>query len=309
MGPACLFRLFCAALAVGAQGQVAYYTVATLAGNGSALWFDGAGAGASFSSPYGVAVDASGNVIVADFANHRIRKVSPLGVVTTLAGSGANAFADGAGAGASFSLPFGVAVDASGNMFVADYGNHRVRKVSPGGVVSTLAGNGSAMFADGGISIASFYYPRGVAVDASGNVIVADAANHRIRKVTPGGMVSTLAGSGAAAFADGSGVAASFNNPSGVAVDASGNVFVADSSNHRIRKVTPGGAVSTLAGSGGGRVCRWFWCGRIFQFPFRRGRRRKRQCDCCGSFESTHPQSDTRGRGYNARGERFGRVC
>jgi sugar lactone lactonase YvrE len=222
--------------------------VTTLAGS-TYGFADGTGTGASFYFPTGVAVDSSGNVIVADSNNHRIRKVTPGGVVTTLAGGGSYGFSDGAGAGALFMDPSGVAVDSRGNVIVADRNNHRIRKLTPGGVVTTLAGSGSATFADGTGAGASFNWPAGVAVDNSGNVIVADQRNHRIRKLTPGGVVTTLAGSDTRASADGTGAGASFNFPTGVAVDSSGNVVVVDSGNNRIRKVTPGGVVSTLAGS------------------------------------------------------------
>ncbi len=247
--------------------------VTTLAGSGSPAFADGTGAGASFNLPHGVAVDSSGNVIVADHYNHRIRKVTPGGVVTTLAGSSGGAFADGTGAGASFYFPLGVAVDSSGNVIVADQSNHRIRKVTPGGVVTTLAGDGfgapnAGRWVDGTGAGASFNYPYGVAVDSSGNVIVADTANQRIRKVTPGGVVTTLAGSGSYAFADGTGAGAAFNYPSGVAVDSSGNVIVADAHNHRIRKVTPGGVVTTLAGSSGGAFADGTGAGASFYFPF-----------------------------------------
>ena len=154
-------------------------------------------------------------------------------------------FSNGIGTSATFNSPSGVAVDASGNVFVADRSN-RIRKITPGGVVSTLAGNGTAAFADGTGTGAKFDFPVGVAVYVNGDVLVADTNNLRIRKVTPGGVVTTLAGSGSAAFADGTGAAASFYAPYAVAADTSGNVFVGDSA--RIRKVNPLGVVSTLAG-------------------------------------------------------------
>ena len=197
-------------------------------------------------------MDGDGNVLVADSDHHRIRKISPNGVVTTLAGSGEEDFADGIGTAASFSSPCGVAVDGDGNVLVADYGNHRIRKISPNGVVTTLAGSGEGDFADGIGAAASFSSPFGVAVDGDGNVLVADSMNHRIRKISPNGVVTTLAGSGEGDFADGIGTAASFNSPCGVAVDGDGNVLVADSMNHRIRKISPNGVVTTLAGSGEG---------------------------------------------------------
>ncbi len=224
-------------------------SVSTLAGNGTAGFVDGIGSSARFYSPYGIAVDANGNVYVSESV-HRIRKVTPSGVVTTLAGSGNNGLTDGAGSSAQFFYPSGIAVDTNGNVYVADRENHCIRKVTPDGVVSTLAGSGIAGVVDGVGSSARFYFPQSVAVDASGNVFVADGNNHRIRKVTPSGAVSTFAGNGTAGFADGSVSSAKFNEPYGITVDTAGNVYVADCKNHRIRKITPSGIVSTVAGNG-----------------------------------------------------------
>jgi serine/threonine-protein kinase len=167
-----------------------------------------------------------------------------------LAGSGSAGFEDGAGAAAQFYRPSGVAVDGEGSIIIADWGNHAVRKLTPDGTVSTLAGSGRQGFADGAGTAAQFYYPRDVAVDGEDSIIIADYVNHRVRKITPDGTVSTLAGSGRAGFADGAGAAAQFNGPSGVAVDGKGSIIITDSGNHRVRKITPDGTVSTLAGSG-----------------------------------------------------------
>jgi len=185
-----------------------------------------------------VSVDANGNVYVADTDNSRIRKITPMGVVSTLAGNSTRGFVDGAGSAAKFDVPVGVAVDANGNVFVVDRNNHSIRKISPAGMVSTLAGNGTYGFSDGIGSAAKFYFPKGVAVDAYGNVFVADHDNSRIRKITTIGMVSTLAGNGKHLFEDGVGLTAKFSFPTGVAVDVKGNVFVADLGNNRIRKIT-----------------------------------------------------------------------
>ncbi|CAN5504565.1 hypothetical protein BH10ACT2_BH10ACT2_10600 [soil metagenome] len=201
---------------------------------------------ARFAYPDGVAVDAAGNVYVADTDNHRIRKITPAGIVTTLAGS-TNGFTDGIGAAAQFSSPHGVAVDATGNVYVADTDNQRIRKITAAGDVTTLAGNGNADWVDDNGTSAQFDHPRGIAVDTAGNVYVGDSANNRIRKITPGGDVSTLAGS-TQGWVDGNGATAQLSFPWGVAVDAAGNVYVADRGNNRIRKITPGGDVTTLAG-------------------------------------------------------------
>jgi len=225
--------------------------VSTLAGNGTAGYADGTVTTAMFHNPIGVAVDGSGTVYVADGLNHCIRKITSAGEVTTLAGSGTAGFADGTGTAAQFNRPFGVAVDGSGTVYVADYFNHRIRKITAAGVVSTLAGDGTAAFADGTGTAAQFNRPFGVVVDGTGTVYVADQNNNRIRKITSLGVVSTLAGSGFG-FADGAGTAAQFSGPQGITVDALGAVYVADRGNHRIRKITPSGVVSTLAGSGFG---------------------------------------------------------
>ena len=229
--------------------------VTTLAGlAGSSGSADGTGSAARFYDPVGVAVDGSGNVYVADERNHTIRKITPAGDVTTLAGLAGNAgSADGTGSAALFHDPMGVAVDGSGNVYVADQTNHTIRKITPAGDVTTLAGlAGNAGSADGTGSAARFFYPQGVAVDGSGNVYVGDMNNCLIRKITPAGDVTTLAGlASSTGSADGTGSAARFYFPMGVAVDGSGNVYVADYNNDLIRKITPAGDVTTLAGLAG----------------------------------------------------------
>ena len=190
----------------------------------------------------GVAVDWEGNVYVA--SGNLISKISSSGNVTLLAGGAGGYFEDGQGQSASFSWPEGLAVDGSGNVFVADSQNHAIRKISPSGNVTTLAGpragwsSGIAGYANGQGTEARFNYPTGVTVDGSGNVYVAEYGNNRIRKISPSGNVTTLAGSGTAGFADGQGSAAMFDYPTGVTVDGSGNVYVADFGNNRIRKIT-----------------------------------------------------------------------
>ncbi len=230
--------------------------VTTLAGTpGSPGSSDGSGGAAQFNSPAGLAVDASGNVYVADSLNSTIRIITPAGVVTTFAGTpGAQGTTDATGKAARFDFPIGVALDASGNVYVADSGNETIRKISPSGAVTTLAGTPTIMGAgDGTGKAAQFDNPAGVAVDGSGNVFVADSGNGTIRKITPAGVVTTLAGaaigSGGGGSAAGTGTAALFDDPTGVALDGSGNIYVADSRNNLIRKMTPAGVVTTLAGT------------------------------------------------------------
>jgi hypothetical protein len=224
--------------------------VSTLAGSGTNGFADGPGSTAQFAYPFGVAADGSGNVYVADTDNNRIRKIDSLGVVSTLAGTGTAGFADGPGATAQFKYPYGVGVDGSGNVYVADTHNQRIRKIDSLGIVSTLAGTGITGFADGPGATAQFKYPHGVVVDGSGNVFVADTINQRIRKIDSLGVVSTLAGTGIAGFAEGPGATAQFDYPQGLAFDGSSNLYVADSYNNRIRKIDSFGVASTLAGSG-----------------------------------------------------------
>ena len=229
--------------------------VTTLAGSGTQGSTDASGSAASFSGPSGVAVTREGIIYVADTLNNRIRKVTPAGVVTTLAGSGVQGSTNGSGSAASFSGPTGLAIGPDGNIYVADTNNNRIRKVTPDGIVTTLAGSGTGAFADAPLgpgSSASFNGPKGIVIDSDGNIYVADTFNARIRKVTSSGLVTTLAGSGAATWVDNTGSAASFSSPSGLAIDLDGNIYVADTTNHRIRKVTPAGVVTTLAGSGTG---------------------------------------------------------
>jgi ABC-type branched-subunit amino acid transport system substrate-binding protein/sugar lactone lactonase YvrE len=265
-------------------------TVSTLAGDGHWGYRDGPGAQARFNGVEGgMAVDRQGNIYVAE-RGHRIRRITPdglalpapvgaaqvssvEGMVSTVAGTGVPGYADGPASTAQFNYPNGVAVDAGGNVYVADTFNHRIRVIRPAGpalpapvgaaqvsssegVVSTLAGDGEAGHRDGPAAQAQFDAPTDVAVDAAGVIYVADSRNNRIRTISPEGMVSTLAGSGERGFRDGPPDQAQFDGPSRLAVDASGNVYVCDSldrefrGNHAVRRIAPDGTVTTLAGNG-----------------------------------------------------------
>lgn len=278
-----------------------------LAGGGSSNSSpDGTGALATFQSPQQIVADAAGNLFVTDFFNHIVRKITPAGVVTTIAGSPTIAgTTDGTGTLARLTNPIGLTIDTTGNLYVssgdnvvrkidtnlvvssiagstntvffrdgtgtfasfsglrsfafgpdgniyaADGSHHVIRKITPQGVATTFVGSPTVSgFADGTGSAALFNQPQGVAFDTQGNLYVAETGSPRIRKVTPAGVVSTLAGSGVSGFADGTGTAAQFNLPLGLVVDAQGNVYVADTLNDRIRKITPDGVVSTVVGTG-----------------------------------------------------------
>lgn len=226
-------------------------TVATVAGSVANRGnTDATGSAATFSQPIGIAQDSSGTYYVADAMNHTIRKVTSAGAVTTLAGSAGNSgSADGTGAAARFNYPTGIAVDNSGNAYVADTTNNLVRKISPAGNVTTIAGlAGVSGSSDGSDSFALFNQPGGLAVDSAGNVYLADTGNSTIRKITPAHAVTTLAGlPGIAGFKDGTGSDAWFNQPRSVTLDSTGNVYVADTGNATIRKITPAGVVTTLS--------------------------------------------------------------
>ena len=242
--------------------------VSTLAGSGVLGNTNGTGTASSFNFPMGVTVDAAGNIYVADSENNLIRKITPTGIVSTLAGSGLSGKTNGTGIAASFYQPTSVAVDAAGNVYVADSENNLIRKITPVGIVSTLAGSGTAGSINGTGTAASFNFPQGVAVDATGNVYVAESGgNSLIRKITPAGIVSTLAGGGYG-NANGTGTAASFGGPSGVAVDVAGNVYVADQGNNLIRKISSAGVVSTLAGNGVQNKINGTGTAASFNFPY-----------------------------------------
>jgi serine/threonine-protein kinase len=223
--------------------------VNTIAGNGSA-GFSNTKNQVTFNFPNGVGVDFAGNVYVADQENSAIRAINITGVTTTFAGKGFQGFVNGRDTSARFNAPAGIAVGPGGNMYVADNGNNVIRKITAGGTVTTFAGTGERGATNGAAATATFNQPQAVAVDSSGNVYVADQGNNLIRKISPQGVVTTLAGNGTAGNTNATGTAASFNGPAGIAVDAGGNVYIGDSKNNLIRKITKDGVVSTLTGTG-----------------------------------------------------------
>ena len=239
------------------------YTITTIAGNNTAGFTGdgGAATAAELNGPFTVWVDSGGNLYIADQDNQRIRKVSS-GNITTVAGSGTNAYSGDGGAAtkASLSFPQGVAVDASGNIFIADTNNYTVRKVTTSGTISTVAGiqtQGGGYSGDGGPgTAANLAHPAQLAFDAAGSLYIADPPENAIRKLTTAGIISTVAGYGGQTFSGDGGVATSagLNNPDGVAVDKAGNLYISDTLNHRIRMVNTAGIISTIAGTGGGRL-------------------------------------------------------
>ncbi len=216
---------------------------------------DGGPAGsAKLNSPRSVTIDPTGNLYVADTQNQRVRKVTPAGIITTVAGNGTRGFSGDGGLAITAALadPYGVAVDAAGNLYIGDTGNHRIRKVTPEGVITTVAGNGSEGFSgDGGPATSATMSPMGLAFDAAGSLYVADAG--RVRKITPEGVISTVAGIGIRGLSGDGGPATSARlGPHDLAFDTAGNLYVSDTRNCRIRKITPSGVITTVAGSGTG---------------------------------------------------------
>jgi uncharacterized protein (TIGR03437 family) len=233
-------------------------TIGTVAGNGSPGFAGDGGpaTGAALNDPFAISLDAAGNLYIADTGNSRIRKVTHTGAITTIAGNGSQGFSGDGGPAPSAALmyPSAAVIDATGNLFIADTGNNRIRRVATNGTIGTVAGNGSYSFSgDGGSALnAALAYPSGVAVDTAGILYVADTRNSRIRKVTPNGAISTVAGNGSYRFSGDGGPAlsATLNTPGGVTVDSAGNVYLTDTLNNRVRKVTPGGIITTIAGNG-----------------------------------------------------------
>jgi hypothetical protein len=203
----------------------------------------------------GLAFDSAGNLYIVDGNNSRVRRVTADHFIRTIAGNGTMSFAGdgGAATAASLNLPTGLVIDSAGALYIADGGNSRVRKVSPDGVIATVAGNGQwDVPVDGIPATQSRISPGGMAVDAVGNLYIADTGHHKIRKVGAGGIITTVAGNGTAGFSGDGGpaTAASLNYPSGIVLDAGGNVYISDRQNNRIRKVSPTGLISTIAGTG-----------------------------------------------------------
>jgi ABC-type branched-subunit amino acid transport system substrate-binding protein len=232
-------------------------SVSTLAGDGYRGYQDGPGPQARFAGAIGgMAIDRQGNIYIPEPLVHRIRRVTPDGFVSTLAGTGNPGYADGPIATAQFSGPTGLAVDAARNVYVADLGNHCVRLIRHDGTVTTLAGTGEPGYRDGPTGEAQFDGPTDVAVNSMGVLYVADSGNDRIRAISPDGMVTTLAGSGRRGFKDGPPEQAEFNAPWKLALAADGTLYVVDGvavfarGNHAVRCVAPDGTVSTLAGTG-----------------------------------------------------------
>ena len=210
---------------------------------------DGTGTAAKFKDPNSIAIGSDGNFFVSDFGNNTIRKITPEGIVTTLAGSGTAGSADGTGASASFNYPQGLVVDSKNNIFVCDSENNLIRKVTSEGVVTTFAGSGASGSNDSATGTsATFRYPWGITIDSNDNLYISDYNNQKIRKITPEGVVSTFVGSGAIGQSNGYKDAASFNYPKGLTVDNNENIYVADFHNSLIRKITPEGNVTTFAG-------------------------------------------------------------
>ena len=242
--------LLAASLSYGSFSSAqAQSTVTTVAGSGAVGNADGPASTAQFNHAGGVALDAQGTIYVADSQNNTIRKITPAGVVSVLAGNGTYHYADSPyGPFASFGDPRNLLVDAQGNLLVADTGNGSIRRIDSDGGVTTWAGTGQPGYVDGPGSIARFESPLGLAQDAAGNVYVADADNFRIRRIDPLGNVTTVAGTGVRGSIDGPANTARFYEPNGLALDAAGNLYIADGPGNRIRKLTPAGMSQPMPG-------------------------------------------------------------
>lgn len=221
--------------------------VTTYVGNGIAGLVNASGTGAELNAPTDIVVDAAGNMYISEYGNNVIRKVAPGGSVSTYAGDGTKGYKDDVAAKAEFNDPEGLVMDNAGNLYVADAGNNVIREITVTGQVITYAGNGTSGYVDGSGNVVEFATPRGLAIDKSRNIYVADYYNNVIRKISSTGNVTTFAGNGTAGLSNGTGSNVKFHTPSGVALDASNNLYVAEAANSDIREITPSGQVSTFA--------------------------------------------------------------
>jgi hypothetical protein len=252
-----LSAILVAGITVPSWSQVPVFNITTVAGNGNAgsSGDGGPAASAELNGPRGVTEDIYGNLYIAEYYGQRVRKVTPQGTITTLAGNGIQGYSGDGGLATNAELngPYRVTVDAAGNVYIPDSGNSRVRKVSPNGIITTVAGNGkSAYSGDGGLATAaSLEYPEAVAFDSAGNYYIADEEANVIREVSPAGTISTAVGTGAANYSGDNGPAAraTLDGPVGVQVDAAGDLYISDQINNVIRKVT-NGIITTVAGNG-----------------------------------------------------------
>lgn len=249
--------IFCLLLTIGANSLEAQNYVTTYAGTGSSGFVNGDTSVASFNRPFGICIDATGNLFLADAYNNCIRKIGKDGIVSTYAGTGIAGYLDGPAETAMFNQPINICLDDEGNMYVSDFLNQRIRKISADMMVTTIAGTGTAGLQDGPVDQAQFNYPRGICLDDTGNIYIGDSWNHRIRRISTDGMVMTWAGGGTSigvqsvgAYLDGSDTSARFYTPCELSIDQGNNIFVADAYNHRIRKIDPFRMVTTVAGSG-----------------------------------------------------------